>query len=71
MKSLFAAVCISSSTFAQLNKHWGLIVGGGTGFEASYPYQSDAAQAYRVCQYQHLQDDEIVYMAYDDIATNP
>ena len=45
-------------------------MGGGKGYTESYPYQSDAAQAYRVSQYQHLQDDNIIYMAYDDIAYN-
>ena len=71
MKYLFTTACIAGSALAQsYNKHWGLFYGGGSGYVESYPYQSDVAAAYLACKTQAMQDDEMVYMAYDDIAHN-
>ena len=70
MRTIFAS-CLAGVTLASLSDHWTVIVGGGKGYTESYMYQSDAAQAYRISQFQHVQDANQIYMAYNDIAFDP
>lgn len=56
-------------SFAAKEDHWAVIVAGSNGYW-NYRHQADACHAYQIAKAHGVPEDQIIMMAYDDIAHN-
>jgi legumain len=69
MKS-FVAAALAGYVSAAASDHWAVVVAGSNTY-SNYRHQADVAHAYTILKGQGIPADQIVYMAYDDIADSP
>ena len=50
--------------------HWAVIVAGSNGY-ANYRHHADACHAYHLMKKNGIPEDQIIMMAYDDVANDP
>jgi legumain len=67
MKSIVAALGVTS---AAATSHYAVLVAGSSGY-SNYRHQADVCHAYQVVRSKGIPAENIVVMAYDDIANNP
>jgi legumain len=68
-KSLALISLIGVAT-ASVNNHFAVIVAGSNGWW-NYRHQADACHAYQIVKRNGIPEENIIHMAYDDIANNP
>ena len=68
MKTFFAAA-IAGYVQAAASDHWAVLVAGSNTY-SNYRHQADVAHAYQILKSQGVPAENIVYMAYDDVADN-
>ena len=68
MKTFFAAALVGSVS-AAASDHWAVLVAGSNTY-GNYRHQADVAHAYTILTSQGIPAENIIYMAYDDIANN-
>ena len=68
MRSVFAAA-IAGYVNAAASDHWAVLVAGSNTY-SNYRHQADIAHAYTILKSQGVPANNIIYMAYDDIANN-
>ena len=68
MKTFFAAA-LAGSVSAAAADHWAVLVAGSNTY-GNYRHQADVAHAYTILTSQGYLPENIIYMAYDDIANN-
>ena len=68
MKTFFAAA-LAGSVSAAASDHWAVLVAGSNTY-GNYRHQADVAHAYTILKSQGVPAENIIYMAYDDIANN-
>ena len=68
MKTFFAAA-LAGSVSAAASDHWAVLVAGSNTY-GNYRHQADVAHAYQILTSQGYLPENIIYMAYDDIANN-
>eukprot|EP00928_Gymnodinium_smaydae_P078884 TRINITY_DN62942_c0_g1_i1.p1 TRINITY_DN62942_c0_g1~~TRINITY_DN62942_c0_g1_i1.p1 ORF type:complete len:445 (+),score=130.75 TRINITY_DN62942_c0_g1_i1:67-1401(+) len=66
LKRLLSAAAFVQGTSAA---HWAVIVAGSNGFE-NYRHQADTCHAYQVVKAKGIPEDNIIMLAYDDVAHN-
>ena len=66
--ALFASGLVAAVS-AAASDHWAVIVAGSNGYW-NYRHQSDVHHAYQIFRKQGIPEENIIMMAYDDIATN-
>ena len=57
-------------TVAAPTDHWAVIVAGSNGYW-NYRHQADSCHAYQVMKKNGIPEENIIHLAYDDIANNP
>jgi legumain len=57
-------------SLAAVEDHWAVIVAGSNGYW-NYRHQADACHAYQVVKAHGVPEDQIIMMAFDDVANNP
>jgi len=66
----FAAVASAQDSAEQsTGKHWAVLVAGSSGY-GNYRHQADVCHAYQVVKSHGIPEENIIVMAYDDIANN-
>ena len=68
MKS-FITASLAAYVAASTDDHWAVLIAGSKDYW-NYRHQSDVAHAYQVLMKNGIRNDHVIYMAYDDIATN-
>ena len=68
MKTFFAAA-IAGYVQAAASDHWAVLVAGSNTY-SNYRHQADVAHAYQILKSQGIPAENIIYMAYDDVADN-
>ena len=68
MRTFFAAA-IAGYVNAAANDHWAVLVAGSNSY-SNYRHQADVAHAYTILKSQGVPAENIIYMAYDDVADN-
>ena len=68
MKTFFAAA-IAGYVQAAASDHWAVLVAGSNTY-SNYRHQADVAHAYQILKGQGIPAENIIYMAYDDVADN-
>lgn len=68
MKTFFAAA-LAGSVSAAASDHWAVLVAGSNTY-GNYRHQADVAHAYQILRGQGYLPENIIYMAYDDVANN-
>uniref|UniRef100_A0A915J5D8 Legumain n=1 Tax=Romanomermis culicivorax TaxID=13658 RepID=A0A915J5D8_ROMCU len=66
---LFVLVSFGLSVEGCTATSWALLVAGSKGWY-SYRHQAEILQAYQILKYQHVPEENIILMHYDDIAVN-
>ena len=69
MFSKFAVAATIASVNASNSDHWAVIVAGSSQFY-NYRHQADTCHAYQTLKKNGIPEDQIIHMAYDDIANN-
>jgi len=65
-----SAWCLLFSFFASVGaEHWAVLVAGSNGY-GNYRHQADTCHAYQVLKAKGIKEENIIHMAYDDIAHN-
>ena len=67
-KKSTAAALVSSAAAAQAD-HWAVLVAGSNTY-ANYRHQADICHAYQIAKANGIPEDQIITIAYDDIAHN-
>ena len=65
-----ALSALAATTQATASNHWAVIVAGSNGYW-NYRHQSDTCHAYQILKANGYQDDHIIHLAFDDIASDP
>lgn len=65
----FVAAALAGYASAAASDHWAVLVAGSNTY-GNYRHQADVAHAYQILIGQGLLPEQIIYMAYDDIANN-
>ena len=68
MRTFFAAA-IAGYVNAAASDHWAVLVAGSNTY-SNYRHQADVAHAYTILKSQGVPAENIIYMAYDDVADN-
>ena len=68
MRTLFAAA-LSGYVSAAATDHWAVLVAGSNTY-GNYRHQADVAHAYQILKTNGIPAENIIYMAYDDVANN-
>ena len=63
---IFYIVTIASCT----NDHFAILIAGSKGYE-NYRHQADTCHAFHTLKNNGIPENQIIHLAYDDIATNP
>ena len=63
----FAAVTIAACASASASNHWAVIMAGSQGY-SNYRHQADTHHAVKIMLENGIPRDQIIHMAYDDIA---
>ena len=66
MKTFIAAALAG---YATASDHWAVLVAGSNTY-SNYRHQADVAHAYQILKGQGIPAENIIYMAYDDVADN-
>ena len=69
MKTLAAALIAASACAVEQSNHWAVIVAGSKDMW-NYRHQADAHHAYNVVTNNGIPKENVIFFAYDDIATN-
>jgi len=70
LKITLATALLIGAAFAAPSDHWAVIVAGSNGFW-NYRHQADACHAYQIMKKNGIPEDQIILMAFDDIAHDP
>jgi len=65
----FVAAALAAAASAAASDHWAVLVAGSNTY-GNYRHQADIAHAYTILKSQGVPAENIIYMAYDDIANN-
>ena len=65
----FVAAALAGYVSAAVSDHWAVLVAGSNTY-GNYRHQADVAHAYTILKSQGFLPEQIIYMAYDDIADN-
>ena len=65
----FVAAALAAAASAAASDHWAVLVAGSNTY-GNYRHQADLAHAYTILKSQGVPAENIIYMAYDDIANN-
>jgi legumain len=68
MKTFFAAA-LAAAVSAAPSDHWAVLVAGSNTY-GNYRHQADVAHAYKILKSQGVPAENIIYMAYDDVANS-
>jgi len=66
---LATAATIASVSATDTSDHWAVIVAGSMGY-SNYRHQADTCHAYQVLKKNGIPEDQIIHLAYDDVANN-
>ena len=69
MKTFAAAAIATMAAAVDTSNHWAVIMAGSTGY-SNYRHQSDSAHAMKIMLQNGIPRDQIIHLAYDDIADN-
>ena len=67
MKTFATVAALAAVAAADTSKHWAVIMAGSTGF-SNYRHQADSHHAVKVMLENGIPRDQIIHLAYDDIA---
>ena len=70
LRYTLAVAALLGLVVASVQDHWAVIVAGSNGFW-NYRHQADVCHAYQVMKRNGIPEDQIILMAYDDIAHDP
>ena len=70
MKLLIIATILSLAIFSAQAANWAVLVAGSNGFW-NYRHQADVCHAYQIVKANGIPEENIIVMAYDDIANSP
>jgi legumain len=65
----FVAAALAGYVSAAASDHWAVVVAGSNTY-GNYRHQADVAHAYQILTSQGIPAENIIYMAYDDVANN-
>lgn len=67
--NVLALGAVLSLAEAASSDHWAVIVAGSKGY-SNYRHQADACHAYQIMKKNGIPEEQIILMAYDDVANN-
>jgi legumain len=69
MFSKILALSAIAGVSASTQDHWAVLVAGSNSF-GNYRHQADTCHAYQIMKKNGIPEDQIIHLAYDDIANN-
>jgi legumain len=70
LKYSIALGLLLGSTLASKADHWAVLVAGSNGYW-NYRHQADICHAYQILKKSGIPEEQIIVMAYDDVANDP
>lgn len=69
MKKTLSLMALAGLSQASSSDHWAVLVAGSNTY-SNYRHQADICHAYQIMLENGIPEDQIIVMAYDDIANN-
>jgi len=69
MNLILKTLCVLALLNAASAENWAVLVAGSSGY-GNYRHQADICHAYQIVRKNGIPEDNIITMAYDDIANN-